>query len=874
MSNKSETILIVDDTIENLRLLSQILIENGYKVRAAKSGKEALASTNESMPDLILLDVKMPDLNGYEVCEKLKANEKTSSIPVLFLSSLTEEEDRLRGFTVGGVDYITKPFSYKEVIMRVKTHLEIARFRTIQNEKLKLINEQLILELEEQKKQEESIRKLNRLYSVLYDIDEAIVQIHDKKKLFEEVCRIAFSDGNFLMSWIGIVNDKNKVDVVASSGFSEDYLSKIDIDLNDPERSSGPTGRAIKSGKYAFSNDIENDINMTPWKKDALRLGYKAASSLPLKVSGKVIGVLNIYANEVGFFTTDEIKLLEKLASNLSFAIEFIENEEDKKRAENALSESETHIKSISDNFTNGMIYQLIIKPDGSRKFTYLSSSVKNLYGISPEEGIIDSNLIYKRLYEADLQLLQKTENEAIKNVSAFKVEVRIKEPSGEIRWSLLISKPKKLNDGSICFDGIEFIITERKLTENIIHAHLKLNNFSFNHSLHELLQKTLDEVCIITSSPIGFYHFVEADQKTLSLQAWSTSTLKEYCKANGEGLHYNLDKAGVWADCVRERKPIIHNNYDALANRKGLPEGHAKLVRELVVPIMRDGLIVAILGIGNKEIEYTDKDIELVSYFADVAWEITQKKRVEEKIHTMNEELEHRVTKRTEELENANKELESFSYSVSHDLRAPLRAIDGFSTILTKNYAEKLGEEEKRLLSRVSDNAKKMSHLIDDLLTFSRTNRKEINKAEVDVKLIVKSVYDEITSEEEKTKIDFSINDLPKVKGDEAMIKQVWINLISNAVKFTSKIEKPKIEISFKVDNEKTIYFIKDNGVGFDMTYATKLFSVFQRLHTEDQYKGTGVGLAIVKSIITKHGGKIWVKSEIDKGTTFYFWI
>ena len=173
--------------------------------------------------------------------------------------------------------------------------------------------------------------------------------------------------------------------------------------------------------------------------------------------------------------------------------------------------------------------------------------------------------------------------------------------------------------------------ITERKISEELIHIRLNLLEFAASHPLDELLQKTLDEIGALTSSPIGFYHFVESDQKTLSLQAWSTRTVKEFCKAKGKGQHYSIDRAGVWVDCIRERKPIIHNDYPSLPHRKGMPEGHAAVIRELVVPIIKSGQIVAVLGIGNKPINYTEKDIEVVSYFADVAWEIATRKRAQE---------------------------------------------------------------------------------------------------------------------------------------------------------------------------------------------------------------------------------------------------
>jgi PAS domain S-box-containing protein len=189
--------------------------------------------------------------------------------------------------------------------------------------------------------------------------------------------------------------------------------------------------------------------------------------------------------------------------------------------------------------------------------------------------------------------------------------------------------------------------ISERKRAENLIRVRLSLVEFAAVHSLEELLQKTLDEVGALTESPVGFYHFVDKDQKTLSLQAWSTRTVNEFCKAEGQGMHYGIDKAGVWVDCVRQRQPVIHNDYYSLPHRKGFPEGHAPVARELVVPIMRGGSIVAILGIGNKPTNYNDIDVEVVSYLADVAWEIAERKRAEgalreseEKFKDLSEQL------------------------------------------------------------------------------------------------------------------------------------------------------------------------------------------------------------------------------------------
>jgi diguanylate cyclase (GGDEF)-like protein len=175
---------------------------------------------------------------------------------------------------------------------------------------------------------------------------------------------------------------------------------------------------------------------------------------------------------------------------------------------------------------------------------------------------------------------------------------------------------------------------------EEILHMRLNLWEYAAGHSVDELMQEALDEVGEITDSPIGFYHFVQEDQQTLSLQAWSTRTLKEFCKAEGRGTHYGVDQAGVWADSIRQRKPIIHNDYATLPDRKGMPEGHATVVRELVVPTMRAGRVVSVLGVGNKPTEYDEKDVELVAYIADIIWVIVDRKRAEEEILRLQTQL------------------------------------------------------------------------------------------------------------------------------------------------------------------------------------------------------------------------------------------
>lgn len=260
------------------------------------------------------------------------------------------------------------------------------------------------------------------------------------------------------------------------------------------------------------------------------------------------------------------------------------------------------------------------------------------------------------------------------------------------------------------------------------------------------------------------------------------------------------------------------------------------------------------------------------VSTAVIVARDITKEKETEAAIIDLNTSLERKVRERTEELDRMNKELESFSYSISHDLRGPLRAINGFTQILAEDFADTTSEDAQDAMNEIIGNAKRMGQLIDDLLEFSRLGKQNITRARLDMEDLVQTIIMDLKKTYPNMSASFNVKPMDITMADRGMMRQVMINLVSNALKYSSKKEKPNIEIGSYGDNGNNVYYVKDNGAGFDMAYYDKLFGVFQRLHRSDEFEGTGVGLAIVQRIISRHSGKVWAEGKVNEGATFYF--
>jgi len=271
------------------------------------------------------------------------------------------------------------------------------------------------------------------------------------------------------------------------------------------------------------------------------------------------------------------------------------------------------------------------------------------------------------------------------------------------------------------------------------------------------------------------------------------------------------------------------------------------------------------------RAVPVVEKDGSVTEWIGAVQ-DIDDRRVLEQSLRTLNAELEQRVADRTSQLQEANKELESFSYSVSHDLRAPLRAIGGFCKLLTQDHEAQLDAEARRKLGVIKSETARMGALIDDLLAFSRLGRKALQATPLDMREMASKAYGQLCRDQADRKVEFRLGSLPTAVGDRSLFEQVWVNLLANAVKFSSKKEAATIEVGGISEEREHVYFVRDNGAGFDPRHSGNLFGVFQRLHSNDEFPGTGVGLALVHRIVTRHGGRVWADGKLGEGATFHF--
>ncbi|HJR79132.1 MAG TPA: PAS domain S-box protein [Anaerolineales bacterium] len=557
-------------------------------------------------------------------------------------------------------------------------------------------------------------------------------------------------------------------------------------------------------------------------KEIVAQLGNRTIVNVPIVLMDTHLGAFGTGSfGEEGIRVPTPMQLdyLRALASHLAVTLDRIHLLAKRKQVEKALHTSEERYRTLVENAPVG-VYQTDL--EGTFQFVN-PGMAKILHVTSPDELLGTQSARYYKNPEDFDRLLEILKTK--KKASDVEIELRFRDSQTK---TVLLSTWVEQD----ALYGILRDITERKQTEEELRKSEERYRYLFETNPHPMWVYDLKTLAFIDVNEAAILKYGYSRQEFLSM------TIRD--------IRPPEDVERLMENLAQTRQPMEHS--------KGWKHR------------LKDGTIIHV-EITSHTIQIDGRESVLV-----IAQDITQRKQAEEEIRQLNEKLEQRVIERTLQLQSANKELEAFSYSVSHDLRAPLRAIDGFTRILLEDYEPLLDEEGKRVCRVISREAQHMGQLIDDLLAFSRLGRRELHLTKIDMKSMANAVFEDLIKTEDPVRIDLQIHRLPPAIGDPTLIRQAWVNLLANALKFSSKKERPVIEVGSKQSDDEYIYYVRDTGAGFDMQYVDKLFGVFQRLHSEREFEGTGVGLAIVQQVIRRHGGRVWAEGEVDKGATFYF--
>ena len=600
---------------------------------------------------------------------------------------------------------------------------------------------------------------------------------------------------------------------------------------------------------------------------------------MPLTVGERVIGVISVESETADAFTEHDERLLATLSNQAAIAFENARLYEtvqqelvERKRAEEALRSSEVHYRDLADSITD-----ILFELDQDLRYTHWNKASEFFLGIPAEEVIGKS--MQEEFGDPDEQSKREEIYKSVlreQRARTFETEVFAK---GQRRALEINAYPSARGVSVVAKD-----VTERKRSEIIMQKRLELMEYAFHHSLDEVMRRTIDEISELTESHVGFLHFFEADEKTISFQTWSTETLERFCQFEAKEVHYPLDQAGVWADAIRQRNSVIHNDYESLAGKKGMPEDHANVIREMVIPIIRNEKVKTLIGVGNKAQDYTEDDLEIARRFADYAWDITERKQMELALEAERKQLAQRVDERTADLSRANSNLaralrvkDEFLANMSHELRTPLNAILGLSESLSEQTAGPLNEKQQKYITTISESGHHLLSLINDILDLAKIDAGQItldiNK--VDVRSVCQASLRMIKQLAQKKHQDVALEidgNIELMWADERRLKQMLVNLLGNAVKFTPENGKLGLEVHGDEEANKISFTVWDRGIGIKETDLIRLFQPFVQLDSglARETTGTGLGLALVAQMARLHGGSIQAISEPENGSRF----
>ena len=679
----------------------------------------------------------------------------------------------------------------------------------------------------EQKSALEKLFKLNRTLNSLGKSSQAMMHSKDEQHYLAEVCRIIIEDCGHKMVWIGYALDDREKSVipVAFTGFEEGYLDTLRLTWSDTELGRGPTGTAIRTGKPAVCTNMQTDPSFEPWRNEAVKRGYASSVVLPIINEGKTIGALSIYSTEIEPFSEEEINLLSEIADDMAYGITNLRLLESEKKAIEAIKESEEKYRQLFDSMSEGFALHEIITDNNGKpcdyRFISLNPAFEKLTGLNAQ------NLIGKRVTEAL--------------------------PGTEMYWIEAY--------GKVALNGIS----------------LEFENYHAGLNKHFRVKAFCPQKGYFASIFEDISIRMKAEKERIIAQ--------EQMRLSGEKLDLALENGniGTWEWDLETNIISMDNRMELIfgiepGSFEGTYDAFTRYLSEEDIPHVNKAVTETLdLGVPFDTVyrrKLKDGSMNYISAKASVVKNSIGKpvkmSGVCFDITDMKEGAEKTLFKLNEDLLRSNRELEQFAYVASHDLQEPLRMVSSFTQLLSHRYGDKLDKDAQEFIGFAVDGAMRMQNLINDLLEFSRIETKGRKFKRFDINKAFFQATDNLKLKINELDAQVSSDNLPGLLADESQMVLLFQNLIGNAIKFSKK--KPKVHVSCIEKDDCYLFSVKDNGIGIDAQYFTRIFNIFQRLHAKNEYGGTGIGLAICKRIVEGHGGKIWVESMPGKGSVFYF--